>query len=434
MQRDRSALERLRRRFILSAIVALAITLIVLLVAVSLVFFSAVTSRADSLIDTLYENDGHFPQPNEEERPAITEPFSISGETPYETRYAVLEVNEDGTVAELEVRQIVTKGSEQLENLALDIFNGNQERGYSGYYRFAVFSDDDSSGSVTIVIIDCYLTLQIGFTVLKGASLGIVVCLIMVFLLLIPLSKRGMRPFARNLERQQRFVTDASHELKTPLAIISANTDVTEQLEGETQWTRSTKKQISRLNTLIRDLIDMSRATESHHDASLPTFNLSELASRTAEDFLPLAEVAEKPLSIHIEENLWVQGNEEALQRLCNILLDNAVKYGDEQGEIRFSLQAYRRGILLRVSNPAKSLPSAEVDKLFDRFYRADSSRARSTGGYGIGLSVALGITERHGGKLQASKEGEVLSFSATLPRALPQPPQSSKPKEPKEH
>ena len=149
----------------------------------------------------------------------------------------------------------------------------------------------------------------------------------------------------------------------------------------------------------------------------LPEVDLSLMAERAVEDFRPLAEASGKGLDARIEERIMVKGDERSLQRLLNILLDNAVKYCDEDGDVRVSLESRRRHAVLCVSNPAGKLSPDELPRIFDRFYRTDESRSRETGGYGIGLSAARGIVEGYGGKLVAKKDGADAVFTATLRR-----------------
>lgn len=410
-----SSIRRLRRKFILMAVAALTITLSILCAAFIGIFAHTNTQRADDLIEVLHENGGAFPPPDETRAPASSPAFRVTPETPYETRYATAWIGADGNASSIDAGHIAPMEEDDIAEIAEQAWEDGKARGYLGSYRYAAFPDEDGAG--TVIILDCYLQQQSMFTMLRIGLATSLACIAMVLLLLIPLSKRVVRPFERNLERQRRFVTDASHELKTPLSIISANTDLTERLSGETQWTRSTKTQIARLSTLVGDLVDTARASEGPVQGELPEVDLSLMAERAVEDFRPLAEASGKGLDARIEERTMVKGDERSLQRLLNILLDNAVKYCDEDGDVRVSLESRRRHAVLRVSNPAGKLSPDELPRIFDRFYRTDESRSRETGGYGIGLSAARGIVEGYGGKLVAKKDGADAVFTATLRR-----------------
>lgn len=409
------AVKALRRKFIVMMMVALVITLAALDAVIYTIFAQSNIDRSDSIIKVLYENDGEFPAADAVRKPSLDPTFTVNPETQYETRYAWAHVDAEGSIVELNSEHIAVMSDSELHDMIYRALSSNSDRGYIDYYRYGVFANDD--GTSTVVLLDCYLRLQTRVVVVQVCITVSLSCAAIVFVLLIPLSKRVTRPFALNLQRQQRFVTDASHELKTPLAIISANNDLTERLSGETKWTRSTKTQIARLNVLIRDLIDMARSSESFDPTSFPAFNLSRLTERTAEDFRPLAEAKGKRIQADIADGIEMRGSEESIERLLSILLDNAVKHGDDGCRIDVALRAHRKTATLHVSNPAVALDEEEVALLFDRFYRSNGARACSTRGYGIGLSVAQGIAERHGGKLSASKEGDLLVFTATLPR-----------------
>lgn len=411
------AIKALRRKFVIVAMTALVVALAILCVVIFTTYAQTTINRSDSIIRVLHENGGVFPTPDSVREPSLDLTFTVNSETPYETRYAWALVNSDGTIATLDSEHIAIMSEEQLRDMIAQAIGSGKDRGYINYYRFGIFPNDD--GTSMVILLDCYLRLQTRLVVTQVCIAVSLSSALIALILLIPLSKLAVRPFARNLERQQRFVTDASHELKTPLAIISANNDLTERLSGETQWTRSTKAQIARLNTLIRDLIDMARSNESFDPSSFPVVNLSELAERTVEDFRPLAEAKGKRIETGIAAEVGVRGNAESFERMMSILLDNAVKHGDEGCRIDVTLQTLRRSAVLRISNPAVALDEKEVARLFDRFYRTDDARARATRGYGIGLSVAQGIAERHDGKLSASKEGDLLVFTATLPRCV---------------
>lgn len=222
-----------------------------------------------------------------------------------------------------------------------------------------------------------------------------------------------------NLERQRRFVTDASHELKTPLAILSADLGLLSDGAQESPWLESANAQVARLNRLIHNLVELARTEESVKPAAMETLNLSEIVQANVDAFQPLAEADGKSLSAEVAPGVRMRGVQDNLFRLLTILLDNAVKYCDAGGEVRVSLALRGRNALLSVSNPCQGLDPADLPKYFDRFYRADSSRARETGGYGIGLSTAKAIVTRHKGRIANKYASGVITFSVLLPLGL---------------
>lgn len=267
-----------------------------------------------------------------------------------------------------------------------------------------------------ILVLDCFRQLQTSENTLRMVLAIFSVCAGIVFILLLFLSGRVVRPFAENLERQRQFITDASHELKTPLAILSADMSLLGDSYGENQWLDSARAQILRLDKLTKNLVELARTEETVKEASMTTFSLSDVAQANIDAFTPLAESAGKTLEAEVESGIDLCGVQDNLFRLFSILLDNAVKYCDPGGTIRLTLQRQGRGAHIVVSNPCQDLDPAQLPRYFDRFYRADSSRARTTGGYGIGLSTAKAIVLRHKGKIDNRYANGVISFFITLP------------------
>ena len=402
---------RLRTRFILTAAIAFSIALTVVCFTINLWNYHLVCQRADDMVDLISENGSapsEPPQPDSQSDSGLR----ITAETPFETRYFIATFDEDGTISSLDASHIAAIDNSDMISMASEILGEPRQRGFYSTYRFATFTASDS---LTVIVLDCTGDLD-SFELFRNVSVAVcAACVVVALALLIPLSKRAVRPFATNLERQRRFVTDASHELKTPIAIISANNDFTEQLSGPTQWTESTRHQIERIDGLVRDLVELSRADEPLDDAA-SRMDLSRVAREVCSSFSPLALAAGKTLNPSIEAALNVMGNEAELERLVGILLDNAIKYSDGEGPIRLELKSAGHHAQLVVSNPCSNLSPDDIDHIFDRFYRSDSSRARATGSYGIGLALAQSIVLKHGGDIRAKLGEGSVSFLVTLP------------------
>ncbi|WP_130869079.1 sensor histidine kinase [Intestinimonas massiliensis (ex Afouda et al. 2020)] len=404
----------LRRRFLLIALASLAGTLAALCLVINLGYHMITTSRADEVIGVLHQNAGKFPEPEEAADPRAFPGFQVTMETPFETRYFVVRLTGQREVSEVETDHIAALDRKMMVEQVEEILDSGRTSGYSGYYRFGIF--DEAGGGQTIVVLDCFLQLQAASNVLRLTLLASLACVAIVFLLLFLLSRRVVRPFAENLEKQRRFVTDASHELKTPLAVISANTGLLEATVGENRWLKSTQVQVGRLDRLIGHLVELARSEEALPEAEAEPVELSRIAAAQVEDYGPLAQSFGKTLESDITPGLVVRGVTENLKRLHTLLLDNAVKYCDAGGTIRLTLTQQGRWAVLTLSNPCAGLDPAQLPRLFDRFYRADPSRSRETGGYGIGLSTARAIVQRHKGKLTAAMEDGRVTFTARLP------------------
>ena len=409
---------QLRRRFIIMATGASLIALALICLAINIWNWHATCARADALIQVLYENDG-VPQPNAQPRPMPSDGFQITAETPYETRYYVAIFDGEGTLATLDTEHIATRDAGEAAATARAIWQGDQTRGFVDYYRFGVFQKD---GETCVIVLDCFGEIT-AWSTFRTSSLAVCgICILIIFLLLIPLSQRVIAPFAENLRRQQRFVTDASHELKTPIAIIMANNDLTESLGGPTPWTESTRNQAERLSRLVKDLVELARADEPLADEAHARVSFSPIVHAAAEDFARVAAAQGKRLDHTVTDDLAVEGSSAELERLVAILLDNAVKYSTDDGTISVALTKARTGgtrcARLTVANPCTNLSAEDMPRIFDRFYRADASRSRETGGYGIGLALAQSIARKHGGALKATLENGAVCFTATLPLA----------------
>ena len=241
------------------------------------------------------------------------------------------------------------------------------------------------------------------------------------FILVYIFSSQAVAPVVESLEKQKRFITDAGHELKTPLAVISANVDVLEIESGKSEWTTSIKNQVSRMNGLVKNLLTLSRMDEERMHVVFSDFDMSKTVKDTAISFEALATSKGKKYQMDIEDDIHITGDKNAINQLASLLLDNAMKYSSENGSIHVLLNKGNKYITFEVSNTCDSIPSGNLDRLFDRFYRADSSRARETGGYGIGLSVARAIANSHGGSIEALRDGDkIIRFVVTIPKELP--------------
>lgn len=404
----------LRRRFLLIALASLTGTLAVLCLVINLGYHAITTRRADQVLQMLHQNAGQFPEPETQADPGAFPGFQVTLETPFETRYVVVRLTGQREVAEVDMEHIAALDREKVIQQVEQILDGGKNSGYSGYYRYQVF--DDGEEGQTIVVLDCFLQLQAANNVLRLTLLASLACIAIVFLLLVFLSRRVVRPFAENLEKQRRFVTDASHELKTPLAIISANTGLLEASLGENRWLASTQVQVSRLDRLIGHLVELARTEETLAEEEIQPVDLSGVVAGQIEDYRLLAQTSGKELESDVAPGVTVRGAADNLKRLCTLLLDNAVKYCDSGGTIRLTLAQRGRWAVLSISNPCAGLDPAQLPRLFDRFYRADASRSRDTGGYGIGLSTARAIVGRHRGRLTAKSEDGLVVFTARLP------------------
>ena len=271
------------------------------------------------------------------------------------------------------------------------------------------------------IYLDCSRSLD-NFRAFRNVS--ILVCLIGVTIisaLITFFSGKILRPVAESYEKQQRFITDAGHEIRTPLTIINADVSVLEmEQEGDetNEWLEDIRQQTRRLSNLTEELVYLTRMEEVQKTSvNMKRLNFSKIVGDVAHSFESRALVSEKKYDCSVSEDLFLRGDESALRKLVSILLDNAFKYSSDSGDIRLSFYRQGKNIFLTVSNSVDEIPKDSIPHLFDRFYRADSSRNSETGGHGIGLSIAQAVVRAHGGKIAAyTPDGKSLRITATFP------------------
>ena len=233
------------------------------------------------------------------------------------------------------------------------------------------------------------------------------------FILVYAFSGRAVSPVVESLEKQKRFITDAGHELKTPLAVISANMDVIELEAGASEWTKSTKNQIKRMNELVKNMLTLSRMEEENINVVFSDINISKIVDESIVYFKAVSDFKKVNYTNSIAEDIHINGDKNSFSQLCTLLIDNAMKYTEDGGNVNGKL----RNAILEVSNSCEKVPEGNLDRLFDRFYRADTSRSRETGGHGIGLSVARAIATSHGGTIEAKADGDhTIRFIVKVP------------------
>lgn len=415
----------LRKKFILVAMLSTMLVLTAIMGVVNFSNYREMLDRADEMTALLEQNDGKFPEePSRHEQDDTETPpakpendekdksrFSV--ETPFETRYFTVTVDENGEVTDCDLDRIAAVDEETAEEYTQTAQQKNKTTGFQGIYRYRVTETEDGA---KYVFLDCRREISNFRTVLVTTISVSLLGLAAVFVLVVIFSRMVFRPVEESIQKQKRFITDASHELKTPLTIIDANTEVMEMESGESQWTKSTRKQIQRLSGLVQQLVTLSRLDEEKGLEEKCEFNLSEAVSECVQPYESLAQTREKNLTLNIEENLTYTGDERSIRQLAGILMDNAVKYSSENGNTTLTLKKKGKKIFLEVYNDAGDLPQGKLDVLFERFYRLDSSRNSGTGGSGIGLSVAKAIVQVHKGKITAeNKNGRGLTITVIL-------------------
>ena len=342
----------------------------------------------------------------------------------------------------IDTGKIASISSETAAEYAKTLWtSGRTGDGKSGYMDSYKYMTVDKDGSTMYIFLNCQRELSTIKTYI-WASAGIsALGLIVVFVMIYFFSGKVLKPVSESYEKQKRFITDASHEIKTPLTIIDANTEVIEMMEGENEWTQSTRKQVARLTSLTEKLVFLSRMDEEATKLEMLEFSLSDAILDTAEPFKAVAQTKQKQLDIDVAEGVSYTGDEKTIRQLISLLLDNAMKYSGgsavshENGNfkqsdndlgmtvskplIKLSMKPFGKNRIITVWNTvdeSSNIQKGRQDMLFERFYRADSSHNSKTGGFGIGLSAAYAIVKAHKGKITArSEDGRSIEFTVIL-------------------
>lgn len=440
-------IRKLQKKFILISMLSMLLVLTIIMASINIINYRGVVQDAENVLHILSENNGEFPrnrphsdadnqppaesdsakqppeesdsakQQSEDNPPAPKEPrpdaFHMSPEMPYETRYFSVLLSQDGTIISTNIEKVAAIDSSEASDYARKVWEQQKISGFLSSYRYLKKSASDGT---LIIFVDCGRNLATFRTFLLSSILVSLLGLFSVFVLVLFFSRLVMKPVSESYEKQRRFITDAGHEIKTPLTIIDANREILEMEYGENEWSKSIGKQTLRLAELTNSLIYLSRMEEANKHLQNTDFSISDLASETADSFRVLADTQGKHFSTKITPLLSYHGDEASIRRLFSILLDNAIKYSPPQGSIEVTLDKRGKNIRFMVYNTAQEVSPESLPHLFDRFYRTDESRNSETGGYGIGLSIARAVAEAHKGKISAeSKDGQSLLITVIL-------------------
>lgn len=424
---------RLRRKFVLVAMGAVTVVLAFIIAGINIVNYTHVCKMADARLGYImagmdgidWEDEPKIESGNDGGTNAgmvadgvragvlVGHFEGMTAESPFDTRYFTVTLVE-GQVVDVNIDRIAAVSAKRAARIASKLDSKGLTSGFSGNYRYTTTAEGDETA---YVFVDCTRELT-SFHSFLSASVAIS-CIGWLAVLAIVAVASGavIRPMVESYSKQKRFITDASHEIKTPLAVIDAANEVQEIESGESEWTQSIHEQVARLTALTERLVFLARMDEGSAGFTMASIDLSEAVDKAAAPFKSVAVSRGKRLSTSIATDVWAHADAAAVAQVVELLLDNATRYASEGSVIELSLRAVSRGkgkgtAELVVSNAVDELPEGDLDRLFDRFYRVDVSRSSKTGGSGVGLSVVRAIAEAHGGAASVCGHGNQITFT----------------------
>ena len=409
----------LQKKFVFSAMLAITVLLVGLLGSINVINAMMNARQMDVLLEVLVNSESsHAPQkkpPKREKDEHGLFQAPMNENTRMSAVYFITRVDVEGELIYTDVSRIATVTEENAGLMTQAAIASGKTEGRMSGFRYRATPTADGQGTAWIFL-NIAEQMHAALRLLAVSSMIGAACWLLMFLFVLLLSGRVIRPVAVGIERQKQFITDAGHEIKTPLAIILANTEAMELHGGESKWSRNIREQVTRLSGLMQNLLALAKIDETNIHSIKDTVALSPLAEGEAAMFREAMELKALQFECRIQPELTLSANKELIGRLISILLDNAVKYSPREGRIVFEMFRNEKGIQLIVANDCEKLPDCPSEKLFDRFYRGDSARTQKNGGYGIGLSAAQSIVEAHGGDITAAYRGEsTIVFFVTL-------------------
>lgn len=413
-------MKKLRLKMIGIVFASVVAAFMVMTIILVMCFGAYRNRQADQITAMISENNGTVPQlkdykQQQKNSQAFERYFNNYNEdSSYRTRFFRIFLDEDKKVTNVNMDHIAAVDVKKAVRMTKMAMLRRGKVGLVGSYRYRKEYKDSQVRS--IIFLDCkeiqsFYHLAVTITITVSTLLT---CLITVIFAIA--SKRAVRPFEINSNRQKQFITDASHELKTPLAIISANAEVLQYKGDGNEWTQNIIDQTKHMGKLINQLLVLAKLDEVQEKSEKQEADLKLLLEETIEPFEEVATQKKVTLKLHLEEGVTIRVNREQIAQLVSILTENAAKYVNDGGKIVWRLTKTQHGAVLVVKNTTeKELP--DTKRMFDRFYRSDSSRSSKTGGQGIGLSIAKKIVDSHKGSITAKAGDGMVTFRVSLPK-----------------
>ena len=406
-------LKKMRWRFIGAAMAAFTAVVLTLLCFVNLWNYHSVTAQQDEALTRLMEvEDQQTPFSPGRGAPPFDDWSHFSPEVQYSLRFFSVHYDTNGIVSRVNQDYIASISESDAETYADAVLESGKAHGYESGYRYLVSTTEDET---VVLFLNSEREIQTMRSLLWITLAIAAACLVVVFGLVVLFSRRAITPYLKNMEAQKQFITNASHELKTPLTAISTSVDVLAMEHEGDEWVHNIQVQSGRLSKLITSLVALSRLDEENPFPVRMEFSLSDALWEISEPFVSLAQAKGRTYTQDIADGLTATGDRTAIQQMVSILLDNALKYSPDGGSISLTARRSGKRAEIAVSNPVDMSQAIDTSRLFDRFYRADESHSGAVSGTGIGLSIVKATAEAHGGTISARQEGCVMMFTARL-------------------
>lgn len=326
------------------------------------------------------------------------EPFEVKIEGVYRIR-----VNKNNTI--LKESDDV---SDEIKKYVTELNNKISEEGFIENYIYKIRRIGNNVKEITLIE-NSEVIKRLKITLIYAVAIGFL-GIIITYIISKKIANIIVKPVENTFERQKQFVSDASHELKTPLAVIEANSDVLQNKVGENKWITYIKKEVQSMNKLVNDLLILARM-ENTNNFNNQKFDLSKEAQMSVAVFESMMYEKKIKLETNIDEAIEFNGDKGDINQIISILIDNAIKHTDENNKIVVNVEKEKTDIKIEVKNQGEPIPKEEQEKIFERFYRVDKARSHSEKRYGLGLSIAKGIVDKYNGTIKASSQDGWTSF-----------------------
>ncbi|MEL7661746.1 MULTISPECIES: sensor histidine kinase [Acetobacterium] len=403
-------IRNLKRRFVATIMIILSLVFALILGSINYFNYQSSERQSISLLSVLADNDGVIP-PATPGTPGAANPLPpdiFEREKTYSVK-----VNAATNLFTINGSSDTSQVSQEVLDLANQMLAKNKVSGALNGYRYLVV---DKPYGQLLVFVDQRISNAMADRLLTTSLIIGSITLLVLFFVSLFLANLMVKPVADAFEKQKRFISDASHELKTPLSVISVNADVLAGDIGTNRHLGYIQSETDRMNTLVNDLLTLARLDADKTHGVTSTFDLSQAIKSIALSFESIAFEAHKNYALEIEDGITYQGDANQIKQVAAILIDNAIKHTNDDGQIELTLKRIGDKIHLEVFNTGAGIPYDQRDKIFERFYRYDESRSKATGGYGLGLAIAKAIVCEHQGKIKVSSEvGRWARFSVIL-------------------